>query len=180
MAKSKTAKAPTKVKKDLFGNPIAVAEPEEKMKSSEPQLFDIIGMMFSNPKKFSAMSTYEKGKNFFMTQRIFAMKYPLQAAAFNNLRVNGGHVCQYWCDALSPIFNRSPEWIWKGFKAIRTTKNTEKAKTAAISEETITWYCNKYQCSRRDFKQAMELFPESFIEELKELEKVLSNKASKK
>lgn len=171
MAKKET-KEPTS--KSLFGESIAKENSnEDKMKSNAPSLFDYMNMMFQNPKEFSKLRSYEKEKNFFMMQRFFSIKHPIQAGMLNNLRINSGEAVQYWCDSLSKIYNRTPQWIWNALKEVKKKKEIEKKKLD-VKESTISYYCMKNACSRRDVDDAFNIYGNKFVEELKILEKSIS------
>jgi len=156
--------------KVLFGEPIITEQENVKMKSNDPTLWDMVNMLFTKPHEFSKLSTYEKGKNFFMMQRIFAIKYPLQASALNHLRISGGHVISFWCDTMQKLYVKQPDWIWKAFKSIKTTKTLEQKKFD-VTEDTMLYYCQKHQCSRRELNEAIAKYPDEMLEELKFFEK---------
>lgn len=161
------------ISKNLFGEVVKKKDDNVKMKSTAPSLFDYINMIFKNPNKFSKLPSYEKEKSFFMSQRFFSIKYPIQAAMFNNIRINSGEAMQYWCDSLSKIYNNTPQWIWGTLKEVKKKKETEKNKLD-VKDSTIIYYCNINQCSRRDVDEAFETYGEEFVEQLKNLEKTIS------
>jgi hypothetical protein len=175
MAK-KEDKEPTS--KSLFGEPVKVVS-DEKMKSTEPGLFDYIGMMFKDPSKFTKLHSYTKAKQFFMAQRFFSIKFPIQAQMFNHININGAHSVQYWCDSLSKINNSTPQWI---FNTLRDTKKQkeEKKKENVVDEETLIEYCKRMQCSKKDLETAIKFYPEKMNDELNSFEKMLKGSTLKK
>ena len=153
---------------------MAKKEKEEKKekKSNQLSLFDYINMMFADPDKFSKLSSYEKSKNFFMMNRFFAIKHPIQANIFNHIKIESGEAVQYWCDSLSKVYKRTPEWIFNTLREVKTEKKKEKEKFD-FKEETIDKYCAVHKCSRRDFFEALDFFEDEFIEDLKKFEKLV-------
>ena len=160
--------------KSLFGEPIVEIKEEKQKKDSGNALFDMIGMMFKNPKRFTEeYSNIEKANNMFMCQRIAAMKYPIQSEMFNRLGINAAEVVQYWGDNLSRLYNSTPGWIYAGFKAIKKEKESKKEKLN-VKESTIEYYCRKNECSRRELMELVDYCGTEFVNELKQLEKDLS------
>jgi hypothetical protein len=137
-----------------------------------PGLFDYINMMFKTPVRFTSLSTYEKSKSFFMMNRFFAIKYPIQAQMFNRLTMNTGEAVQYWCDSLSKIYNTTPGWIFNALKSVKTTKKENKEKVN-ISDETIRYYCKINQCAIKDVEYAISVLGDEMVNELKTIEKMM-------
>lgn len=159
--------------KCLFGESPKKKESEEKTKSSAPGLFDYVNMLFQNPAKFTELRSYEKDKHFFMMQRFFSIKHPIQAAMLNHIRINASEAVQYWCDSLSKIYNQTPNWIWNALKEVKKVKQSEKKKFD-VKDTTVQWYCEKNQCSRREVDEAYKIYGDEFLQELKEYEKMIS------
>jgi hypothetical protein len=170
MAKKEKSKENTS--KTLFGEPEKVIE-ESSAKNSAPGLFDYVNMLFNNPEKFSKLMSYEKSKNFFMMQRFFAIRFPIQAAMLNNRNINSGEAVQYWCDELSKKYKSTPGWIFSALKDVKKTKQVEKKKLD-VKESTVEYYCKKNQCSKREVNEAFDIYGDAFVEELKLLEKMIS------
>lgn len=145
------------------------------MAAQKSPLFDQINMMFSDPKKFSSQPSYEKGKNFFMMNRFFAIKFPIQSNFFNHVKMNTNEAVQVWCDMLSPQSTRTPGWIWQGLRGAKK-KKIEKKKESKVNEETLKFYCSRKQLSRKDVDYAITTLGEPFIEELLQVQKMLEEK----
>lgn len=167
------------ISKSLFGEQVKPEEPEKKMKTSQPGLFDYVNMIFQNPQKFSNLMPYEKGKNMFMLNRFFAINYPIQAQMLNHVKINGAEACQYWCDTLSRIYNRTPGWIYSTLKGTKKAKQ-EKKKELVVDETTISEYCKRTMRARKDIEDAMKFFPEDMTQELVEFEQMLKGSTLKK
>lgn len=144
---------------------------EPKPKKGSP-LFDSLKLMFKNPVKFKDLSNYEKTKNGFMMNRFFSIKYPIQAQMMNRMYINGGESVQYWGSMLSKLYTDVPTWIWTTLKQIKTKKSEIKNKLP-VKEETLNFYCQKMQISRKDLDYAIDVLGDKFIKELKQIEKTL-------
>lgn len=148
------------------------------MAKQKSPLFDQLNLLFGNPNKFSEQTTYEKSKNFFMMNRFFAIKYPMQANYMNHIKINTGEVVQVWCDMLSKTNNRTPGWIWGGLKGVKKKKE-EKKKELEINEETIKFYCSKTMNARKDVDKAIKIIGDPFIKELLQIQNILEQKIEK-
>ena len=58
------------------------------------QLFDLVRVMFSDPKKYNEVKNNDKAKNHFMIQRFMAINWPTQAQQMNRNGINGVGVIQ--------------------------------------------------------------------------------------
>ena len=145
---------------------------EEKPKKKKSELFEMIKMMFEQPSKFAELSIHEKSKHFFMMNRFFSIKFPIQAQMFNHLKISPGHVIQIWADMLRPLYNSTPSFI---FNAIRNTKKKKKEKIVhKIEESTISYYAQRFMLSERDVNFAIDTLGKPFISELMLIQKALS------
>ena len=167
------------IAKSLFGEQYKSVTEKKKMKTSQPGLFDYINMLFQQPKKFTELPPYTKGKNFFMMQRFFSINYPIQAQMLNHVKINGAEACQYWCDTLSRMYNRTPVWIYSTLKGTKKAKQ-EKKKELVVEETTIAEYCKRTMRARKEIEDAMKYFPDEMTQELKEFEQMLKGSTLKK
>ena len=157
----------------LFGEEPIILE-EEKPKKKKSELFEMIRMMFEQPKKFADISNYDKSKYFFMMNRFFAIKFPIQAAMFNHRKINPGEAVQVWADMLRPLFNSTPSFI---FESLKKTKKAKKVKLKhKVEESTISYYAQKYLLREADVEFAIESIGKPFIDELLIIQKAISNK----
>lgn len=136
------------------------------------QLFDYIKLVFAkNEKAWSELNDLDKSRNFFMLQRFCSIKYPVQAHALSLLRVNPVAVSDYWHRTLSTLHSSVPPWVYA-----KTKKKDETTKKLDLpSDEMISWYCNKNEMSTKEFMQSVSFFGESFVKEIKSLEKILKS-----
>jgi len=134
------------------------------------ELFDLLNAMFAKRHEFEKTTLHERGRHFFIVNRFMSIKYPVQAQFLNNTKIHPGNGVTYWADTVGKMFNRTPTWMFV------KTKKAKEAKAAAqpVNEETIRYYCQKNQCSRRDVNTAMILVGEPFIEELQTLQRLIS------
>jgi hypothetical protein len=157
----------------LFGeDPVVLEETKPKKKKSE--LFEMIKMMFEQPTKFADIPPHDKAKYFFMMNRFFAIKFPVQAALFNNTKINPGQAVQIWADMLKPLFNTTPSFI---FSALKRTKKVKKEKAShKIEQNTISYYAQTYMLREADVEHAIQHIGKPFIDELMQIQKAISSK----
>ena len=134
------------------------------------ELFDFINCMFSKPAEFEKISMHERGKHFFMINRFMAIKYPVQASYINHIKINPGQAVTFWHELLCKMYTKTPTWMY-------AKVNRKKAdKTGVnISEDTMNYYCQKNQCSRKVLDEAIKFVGEPMIKELKEIEELRKN-----
>ena len=129
-------------------------------------LFDFINAMFSKPEEFKKTKLHERGKHFFMVNRLMSIGFPVQAAIFNHIKINPAQVVTFWQETLSKRYSRTPNWMY-----VKTRKEREKKKAEQpISDEVQKLYCETYKISRRDLDDAMAILGNSMYQELKEFE----------
>ena len=123
------------------------------------QLFDLVRVMFTNPKKYSEVKNSDKAKNHFMINRFMAINWPQQAQLLNRNGINGIGVIDTW-QFLTSRFKRVPGWIYT------KTKKTKKQESLEFkySEELVEIYLKVNQISRKDFNQLTKLQPEQMQE----------------
>jgi len=66
-------------------------------------LFDFINDMISKPSEFKSVSPHERGKHFFMVNRLCSIRYPIQAAYMNHLKINPSEAVTFWQSLLSRL-----------------------------------------------------------------------------
>ena len=143
-----------------------------------PGPYDIINMIFTNASEFNKLSNTLLEKNFFMINRIFSIKYPLQAAIFNKLTINMAEVIKCWAVFIvsKEGYGKVPYFVYtKGAK-----KTEEKKDTYNISKELKTEYCKRYKLSLRDYDDLYLLYKDEFINDVLKYEKLTSIKEQEK
>jgi hypothetical protein len=136
------------------------------------QLFDYLKLVFSkDDKSWNSLSSTDKSRNFFMLNRFMSIKYPVQAGALSHYRINLESVSDYWHRTMSSLYTSSPNWIYAKTKK----KNDDAKKLDLPSPEMIKWHCERNEMSRRDFDEHVKFFGESFLSELRSMEKILKS-----
>jgi hypothetical protein len=131
-------------------------------------LFSFIKTMTGNSKEFNKTKIHERGKHFFMVNRLMSISFPVQASYFNHIKINGGQAVSFWQQLLSSKYTSTPKWMW-----VSTKKEKEKKKALqAVSDSVIKHYCELYQLSQRDVNDALKMFPNEMTNELLEFEKL--------
>lgn len=131
-------------------------------------LFGFIKTMTGNPKEFNKTKLHERGKHFFMINRLMSISFPVQASYFNHIKINGGQVVSFWQQLLSSKYTTTPKWMW-----VSTRKEKEKKKALQpVSDSLIKEYCEKYQISQREVNDALKMFPEEMRNELLQFEQL--------
>jgi hypothetical protein len=132
-------------------------------------LFEIINTMFK-PSEFKKIPMHERGKHLFMIQRFASIKFPVQASYFNHIKINPAQAVTFWQELWSKTYSRTPNWMY-----VKTAKaKAEKKAKQPFTDEFIKIYCEKFQMSRRDFDESLEILGDSFISEVKQIESMIS------
>lgn len=144
---------------------------EFKVKKISP--FDIINYIFTNDVEFNKLSDAILDQNFFIINRIFSIKYPLQAQAFNKLGISTSDVIKFWKIFLNAKESRGrvPYWCYtKGSKRAQETieKNVE------IKSADVKALAEYYNTQVVDAKVFTDLFPTEATKELDRLKEINS------
>ena len=132
-------------------------------------LFEFINGMFSKPEEFKKTKMHERGKHFFMVNRLSSINFPVQAAAFNHIKINPGQAVTFWQELLSKRYNRTPSWMY-----VKTKKEKEKKAAAlAVTEEVLRSYCEVHKISRRDLDESIEILGDRMVEDIKKFAELL-------
>ena len=132
-------------------------------------LFDFLDVFFIDDVGYSKLSRVEKSKHYFMTNRFMSIKYPTQANLFNHLKIDTSNVMDQWHSSVGKRYNRIPSFMRTPVK-----KKAKVKKTFEPNEETIKYYCKLNDCSLKDYYSAIDMFGDTFLDEMKALEKQLS------
>jgi len=137
------------------------------------ELFDFIKVIFTNPSEYSSITLGEKRKHYFMCQRRFAINFPMQANALQQLKINQAAVIDFWQIFLRKQYKFVPGWMYT--KGIKKTQEV-KEKKQPISNEVIKEYCRYFQLDSKSVRDAIEFYPNDMIRELKEFETMLKQR----
>ena len=134
-------------------------------------LFDTLKALFKNKEYINKLSEETCSQIIFMINRRLAIKYPLQAQAFNLGTVNAKDEIKYWSDFLynNEYVHYVPDWIY--------TAGATKSKTASdnkkeISSKLMNEYSKNYNISVKDINTALRFFPNETIAEFKDFEEL--------
>jgi hypothetical protein len=118
------------------------------------QLFELVRVMFTNPKKYKDLKNSDKSKNHFMIQRFMSINFPSQAQQLNRNGINGIGVIDTW-QFITSRFKRVPGWIYT------KTKKTKKQQALEFkySPELVDLYLRKNEISQKDFDILTKLYP---------------------
>jgi hypothetical protein len=134
-------------------------------------LFDFIRVLFESPKSYAEIADYDKARQFFMTNRLMSINYPIQANILNHIKIPQAKAVDYWHRNMTNVYTKVPSWIFaKGQKKAAGDKTKSKKLP---SKETIKIYLNRYGLTHRDLDDAVKLFGDSVYEPIYRLEKVL-------
>jgi len=137
------------------------------------ELFDFIKVIFTNPGEYKKSTPGEKRKHYFMCQRRFAINFPMQANALQHLKINQAAVIDFWHFFLRKQYKYVPGWMYT--KGVKKAKK-EKEKKIKVSEKLIDSYASKMKIDKKSIYDALEFYPEDILRELKDYEKIISEK----
>lgn len=142
--------------------------------------FDIITLMFTNINEFNNLSDAILDKNFFIINRVFSIKYPMQACVFNKLGINTAHVVRAWSRFATAKegYGRVPYFVYT--KGAKKSKETVVKKTDNISTDTIYEYCKRYHISLKEYNDLKLIYNDLLITDVKRYEKLVNQKEQEK
>lgn len=129
--------------------------------------FDIIKSFYS--KSWDKVSDRDKSRNLFMINRICSIAYPLQANSFNNIKIQGEKVIDFWKIFVRHHNKSVPSWIWT-----KTVKKEKEKEGREYKEEVINFIKEKYDLSNREIEELKNFFPTKFNAFYKEIETLIS------
>jgi hypothetical protein len=134
-------------------------------------LFGFINDMVAKPEEFRKTKMHERGKHFFMINRLCSIGFPIQASYFNHIKINPGQAVTFWQSLLSQRYSRTPQWMY-----VKTSKAKEAKKAAQpVDDAVIRKYCEIHKVSRRDVDDALLILGEGFAKELKNFEQLIKD-----
>jgi hypothetical protein len=144
-------------------------EKKPRVKSSaeyDGTLFSFVKMFFGNNPNYEKLTQYDKGRHRFMIQRFMSIQYPIMANKLNINKTNPAHIVSSW-KTVASRYNTTPKWIWTKVEKGEKVNN----KKIDIDPEVLKFYLNKYQISKRDFKEALKFNPDQVLNEIQSIEK---------
>ena len=132
-------------------------------------LFTFINDMVAKPTEFKKVKMHERGKHFFMVNRLCSINFPIQASYFNHIKIHPGQAVTFWQELLSKRYNRTPGWMY-----VKTAKaKAEKKAQQLVDDAVLRKYCEVYKMSRRDIDDAIEILGDPFRKELLEFQQLI-------
>jgi hypothetical protein len=132
------------------------------------ELFEITKAMFGDTNNYGDATKGDKRKNFFMVQRRMAIQHPMQAQAFNGLKINQEQAMDVWKRFLSKKYSKTPFWMYT--KGVKKSKEEKEAKIN-ISGALIEEYAKRHQMDLKTVYEALKMFPKDMQTEIKSFEK---------
>jgi len=140
------------------------------------EFFDFIKIIFTSPAQYSEISKGDKQKHYFLLNRRFAIQFPEQANALQNLKINQAAVIDFWQVFLRRYYKTIPGWMYtKGVKKAQDVKE----KKLTVSDSLITEYCKYTGIDHKSVKDALFFYPQDMIKELKQFENILKDNGTK-
>ena len=119
------------------------------------QLFDLVKVMFTNPKRYEELKNSDKSKNHFMIARFMAINWPSESQKLNRNGINGIGVIDTW-QFVTSRFKRVPGWIYTKTKKTKVQESLE----FKYSEELVEIYLKVNEISRKDFDLLTKFYPQ--------------------
>jgi hypothetical protein len=133
----------------------------------ETKLFDFIKIMFTKQNDYKKITNHNKKRHHFMINRFFAIQYPANAQFFNKNGINPIAVIDSW-SLVAARFKSVPAWIYT------KTKKAEKEVTSKSkyipSEEAISFFMERNEIGKREFKELEKFAKEDLYLTLQKLE----------
>jgi hypothetical protein len=133
----------------------------------ETKLFDFIKIMFTKPGEYDKITNHNKKRHHFMINRFFAIQYPANASLFNLNGINPIAVIDSW-SLVARRFSRVPAWIYT--KTKKSTTTTKEKSKYIPSENAISFFMDKNEIGKREFKELEKFAKEGLLESLKKIE----------
>lgn len=134
------------------------------------ELFDLVRIMFTDPKKFEEVKNVDKAKNYFMIQRFMSIQHPTTAQQLNRVGINGWAVVDLWhivAYRYGQKARRVPGWIYT------KTKKVSSEKIWKPDPEIAKIWMKRTGLGERDLKDAIKFNQEEMKRLFSSLEKQL-------
>ena len=135
----------------------------------ETKLFDFVKIMFTKKSDYNKLKQHTKKRHHFMINRFFAIKYPMNANAFNLNGIDGASVVDCW-SIVASRFKSVPGWFYT--KTKKAAK--EKVDKYIPSEEAIQLYLDKNEIGIREYNEMLEFAKVDLYSDLKKIEEQIN------
>jgi len=133
------------------------------------ELKDFIRILFEKPEEYKNVRNTEKAKFFFMLQRFSSIQFPVQAQAFNHIKISQAEVSDYWQQSMTKLYTKTPGWIYTKTKKV----SEKKKKSEAPSDEAIEYYLERTKMSKRELNDAIKLFGDEAYDPIRKIESIM-------
>lgn len=113
------------------------------------ELFNLVKVIFTDPKEYSNLKNSEKGKHFFLINRFFSIKFPTTAQSLNRNGINPWAIVDLW-QIVASRFQRVPGWIYT------KTKKLNKEKIWQPNPEISKIWMEKNELGERELDLAIK------------------------
>jgi len=132
------------------------------------KLFDYMKVLFGSDAEWNKLTSYDKSKNVFMTNRFMSIKWPIQANLFNKLKTDPIGTNESW-RLITSKFNRVPGFIYT--KVRSAPKNSEWKPDPKYVEV----YMKLNEIGEREFKEALQYNPSQVKIAIDKIQKQMGN-----
>ncbi len=145
---------------------------ENKLETIERlDFFEFLDILFTDAKRYKTLSKKEKARHFFMTNRRFAIAYPIQAQAANKIGMNPVAIMDKYHNAFCG--DQKPRWV---FTSAAKNNGDDRSDGKYINEcmcfdrEIIkTWLLSHNNSDYKSFKDSVRMHPRHTLKELKNI-----------
>lgn len=134
------------------------------------ELKDFVKVLFERPEEYKELSASDKSKFFFMSQRFMSIAFPVQAQAFNHIRIPQAQTIDYWHESMTKLYKKTPPWIYTKTKSKASDK---KKKIDMPSDEAIAYYLERTKMSMRELNDSIKLFGDEALDPIRRIETMM-------
>jgi hypothetical protein len=134
-----------------------------KVRYFRMQLFDYIKVLFGTDQQWDDLSSYDKSKNNFMTNRFMSIKFPIQADLFNGLKTDPIGQAESW-RLVARKFSRVPSFIYT-----KVSQKNKKQKEWSPDPKALEFYMRVNEIGMREFEFALKQDPETVMASIDKL-----------
>lgn len=124
----------------------------------------LVNLMFKNTQKYLLIPRYDRGRNRFIINRMFAIKFPTQSEKLNRSGINETTVVDLW-QTVAAKFKNIPSWFYTKTKASKT--NIKKWEP---NKEILKLWLKNNKMSQKDFNDLLKFYPDDIKSEFENIE----------
>ncbi len=132
------------------------------------KLFDYIKVLFGSDAEWDKLTSYDKSKNVFMTNRFMSIKWPIQANLFNKLKTDPIGTNESW-RLITSKFNRVPGFIYT------KVRSAPKKSEWTPDPKYVEVYMKLNEIGEREFKEALQYNPSQVKIAIDKIQKQMGN-----